>query len=245
MTKKKKEEYWTDEALKRGKIFINSLVEIDKSLRSKKVKTPKPDWLKKDEFSIEKAVETRRLIKEIEKEIDKKTKELKELNFVLEEQESLKDLLFEKGKPLELAVIKALTILGYKAENYDDGELELDQIILSPEGSRFIGECEGKDNKGINISKFRQLLDGLNADFEKESVTEKALGLLFGNPQRLISPHDRTSDFTLKCKSGAQREKIGLIKTSDLFRVCKIVLEKVMNLRKNVEMRLIIKWVTS
>jgi hypothetical protein len=224
--KEKDEEYWTEEALKRGKIFINSLVAIDKSLRSEKAITPKPDWLEKDEYSVEKATETRRLIKKVEKEIEKKTKELKELNSVLEEQESLKDLLFETGKPLELAVIKALTILGYKADNYDDGELELDQIILSPEGFRFIGECEGKDNKDIDVSKFRQLLDGLNADFEKESVTEKAFGLLFGNPQRLISPNNRTLDFTLKCKTGAQRERIGLIKTSDLFRVCKIVLEK-------------------
>ncbi len=224
--KKKDEVYWTEEALKRGKIFINSLVAIDKTLRSEKVKTPKPNWLEKDEYAIEKANETRELIKKVEKEIDKKTKELKELNSVLEEQESLKDLLFETGKPLELAVIKALTILGYKAENYNDGELELDQIIQSPEGYRYIGECEGKDNKDIDVSKFRQLLDGLNADFEKESVNEKAIGLLFGNPQRLISPNDRTLDFTLKCKLGAQREKIGLIKTSDLFRVCKIVLEK-------------------
>lgn len=224
--KEKDKEYWTEEALKRGKIFINSLVAIDKSLRSVKAKTPKPEWLENEEYSIEKAIETRRLIRKIEKEIAKKTKELKELNSVLEEQESLKDLLFETGKPLELAVLKALTILGYKAENYDDGDLELDQIILSPEGFRFIGECEGKDNKDIDVSKFRQLLDGLNADFEKESVTEKAFGLLFGNPQRLIPPNERTLDFTLKCKSGAQREKIGLIKTTDLFRVCKIVSEK-------------------
>ncbi|MFZ6665235.1 hypothetical protein [Peijinzhouia sedimentorum] len=224
--KEKDEEYWTEEAIKRGKILINSLVSIDKSLRSEKVKTPKPAWLEKDEFSIENAIETKRIIKKIKNEIEKKTKELKELNSILEEQENLKDLLFETGKPLELAVIKALRILGYKAENYDDGELELDQIILSPEGFRFIGECEGKDNKDIDVSKFRQLLDGLNADFEKESVIEKAFGLLFGNPQRFVSPNERTLNFTLKCKSGAKREKIGLIKTSDLFIVCKIVLEK-------------------
>ncbi len=224
--KEKDEDIWTEDAMKRGKIFINSLIAIDKTLRSEKAKTPKPAWLDQNEYSVESAIETRMEIKKVEKEIEKKTKELKVLNSVLEEQESLKDLLFETGKPLELAVIKALNILGFKAENYDDGELELDQIILSPEGLRFIGECEGKDNKDIDISKFRQLLDGLNADFEKESVTQKAFGLLFGNPQRLISPHARTLDFTLKCKSGAKREKIGLIKTSDLFRICKIILEK-------------------
>ena len=144
---------------------------------------------------------------------------------VLDEQESLKDLLFETGNHLESAVILALKILGYKAENYDDGELELDQIINSPEGDRFIGECEGKDNKDIDVSKFRQLLDGLNADFEKEDVEEKAYGLLFGNPQRLIQPSKRKLNFTKKCRTGAKREKIGLINTVELFRVCRYVKE--------------------
>lgn len=220
------DEFWTEEAIRRGKILVNSLVSIDKSLRNEKVNTPKPEWIEKDEYSLQIALETKNLIKKIEKDIEKKTRELEEQKKVLEEQESLKDLLFETGKPLESAVTKALTILGFKAENYDDGELELDQIILSPEGYRYIGECEGKDNKDIDVSKFRQLLDGLNADFERESVIEKAYGLLFGNPQRLIQLDKRTLDFTLKCKTGAKREKIGLIKTTDLFKVCKIVLEK-------------------
>ena len=45
---------------------------------------------------------------------------------------------------------KALVILGYKAEIYDNGVLELDQIIVSPEGYRYIGECEGKNKKDID-----------------------------------------------------------------------------------------------
>jgi len=224
--KKKDEEYWTDEAIKQGKIFINCLVAIDKSLKGETQKTPKPNWLDAQQFELEESTATKREINKIKKEIEKRNKELETLNTVLEEQESLKDLLFETGKPLELAVIKALRIMGYSAENYDDGELELDQIIISPEGERFIGECEGKDNKDIDVSKFRQLLDGLSADFEKENVIEKASGILFGNPQRLTNPVDRTLDFTLKCKAGAKREKIGLIKTSDLFSVCKSIIEK-------------------
>jgi hypothetical protein len=86
----------------------------------------------------------------------------------------LQDLLFEQGKPLENAVTKALRILGFEAENYDDGELELDQVITNSEGHRYIGECEGKDNKDIDITKFRQLLESLNADFDREEVEEKA-----------------------------------------------------------------------
>ena len=141
-------------------------------------------------------------------------------------EEGLKDLLFETGKPLELAVIKALETLGFSASNYDDGILELDQVIISPEKIRYIGECEGKDNKAIDISKFRQLQDSLNEDFEREDVEEKAFGILFGNPQRLLPINERTNFFTQKCINGAQREKIALIKTTDLFKVSKYLSEK-------------------
>ena len=171
------------------------------------------------------AINTKKIIDKNSKEIDKRLKENENLKQLFEEQESLKDLLFETGKLLENTVISVLKILGYKAENFDDGELELDQIIHSPEGNRYIGECEGKDNKGIDVSKFRQLLDGLNADFEKETVEEKAFGLLFGNPQRLTEPIKRKLDFTKKCKTGAKRENIGLINTAELFKVCRYVKE--------------------
>ncbi|HCA09375.1 hypothetical protein [Chryseobacterium sp.] len=216
---------WTPEAIRIGKSFLNNIVEIDKILKKSTEKTPKPDWLKSDAFNLKNVLETEKLIQKNEVIINKKIQENEKLNLLQEEQESLKDLLFESGKLLENAVIKALTILGYKAENYDDGELELDQIILSPEGERFIGECEGKDTKDIDVTKFRQLLDGLNADYEKENINEKAYGLLFGNAQRLIAPDERTLSFTSKCLTGAKREKIGLIKTQDLFGICKIIQE--------------------
>lgn len=222
---KTEKENWTEEALKVGKIFINSVLEIDKILKKNIEKTPKPSWLYDQEFKLKKSEITEKKIVANELIISKKNTENENLKTVLDEQESLKDLLYETGKPLEEAVIKALKIIGYEAENFDDWELELDQIIVSPEGDRFIGECEGKDSKDIDVTKFRQLLDGLNADFEKETVNEKAYGLLIGNPQRLISPNQRTLSFTSKCQSGANREKIGLIKTADLFNICKIIEE--------------------
>lgn len=223
--KENDESYWTDEAVKTGKIFINSIVAIDKALRKEKSKTPQPKWLSAKDFKLQEAEKTKKSIAKNQKEIEKRVAANEELSLILEEQESLKDLLFETGKPLEQAVIKALIVLGYKAENYDDGELELDQVIFSPEGDRYIGECEGKDTKDIDVSKFRQLLDGLNADFEREEIDEKAYGLIFGNPQRLTNPDDRNLDFTRKCQSGAAREKIGLILTADLFKAARYALE--------------------
>jgi len=221
----KTEDEWTPEALKIGKSLLTCLYEIDNSIRSKEEKTPKPNWVDNEKHMLSESKKTMSLIKKNEEEIEKKRKEIEQLKVKLEEQECLKDLLFETGKPLENAVIKALNILGYKAESYNDGVLELDQVITAPENERYIGECEGKENKDIDITKFRQLSESLNADFAREDVQEKAFGLLFGNPQRLLSPEERTLNFTKKCVIGAERDKIGLIKTEDLFYVCKHILE--------------------
>ncbi len=221
----KEEECWTDKAIEFGNIFIECLLEIDKGLSQELSKTPTPKWASHEEFSSKAAKEIQVKIGKNDTEIQKREKDNKKLQINLREEQVLTDLLFEQGKPLENAVIKALKTLGYKAENYDDGELELDQIIVSPEGDRYIGECEGKDNKDINITKFRQLVDLLNADFARDQVEEKAFGILFGNAERLKEPKERTLDFTEKCKNGAKREQIALAKTIDLFTVAKYLNE--------------------
>lgn len=219
------EQTWTNKALKIGKQLITDLVEIDKAIRKDDNKTPTPNWVNSSEFTLKDADETKVKIEVNKKKIVSINKEIEALSVLLIEQEKLKDLLFETGKPLEEAVTFALKILGYNAANFNDGTLELDQIITSPENIRYIGECEGKDNKDIDISKFRQLQDSLNEDFEKEEIETKAFGLIFGNPKRFILPKDRGIGFTSKCIEGAKREKIGLINTSDLFLICKQILE--------------------
>ena len=221
----KDEYFWSKKALTFGKSLIQNLIDIDKEISLNSKRTPPPDWAKDNKYSTKKALS-------IEKNIEinsKKIQELKEINTQLNEdfnkENKIKNLLFETGTPLEESVTEALQILGYEAENYDDGVLELDHVIISPEKHRFIGECEGKDKKDINIIKFRQLLESLSADFARDEVQEKAYGILFGNPQRLLEPKSRKLDFTEKCKTGAEREKIALVKTSDLFDIIKYLLE--------------------
>lgn len=212
---------WTEEALEFGEKLVNSIISIDSELNLNSEKTQPPKWIDNEKYTTKNAKKLRESISVNELKIqDLKEKKLL-LNSKLLKEEAFQDLLFEKGKPLENAVTNALIILGYKAENYDDGVLELDQVILSPEKHRFVGECEGKDNKDININKFRQLLESLSADFEREEVEEKAFGILFGNPQRLLEPSERTLSFTKKCMIGAEREKIALVRTEDLFSVIK------------------------
>lgn len=221
----KENKYWSKNGLTFGKRLISCLVEIDRKLRENSDKTPPPEWINEKPFQLKKELEINSAITNNTDAITKLQKENERLEEELSHETSLKDLLFENGKTLELAVTKALKLLGYKAENYDDGQLEMDQIIVSPENFRYIGECEGKDNKDVDVSKFRQLQDALNADFARDEVTEKAFGILFGNPERFINPENRKLDFTAKCKTGAEREKIALVKTSDLFLVSKYLSE--------------------
>lgn len=218
--------FWTKEAGIFGENLINCLLDIDKGLHQEMTKTHEPDWVSKKEFCSKKEQKITESISTQSQRMEKIKKDVDKLENQLIEEKKLKDLLYEQGKPLEEAVTKALKILGYSAENYDDGVLEMDQVIISPEKIRYIGECEGKDNKDIDITKLRQLMDSLSEDFDRDEVEEKALGILFGNPERLKDPKLRKLDFTTKCKSGAKREKVALVKTVDLFLVAKYLTEK-------------------
>jgi len=217
--------YWTKDGVKFGSEFISSIICINNTLKQDSAKTPAPSWSLEPSYILARETEIVDRIKKNESHIAELNEENKVLAVTLEDETILKGLLYERGKPLEASVIKALHILGFSAENFDNGELELDQVIVSPEGLRCVGECEGKDNKDINIDKLRQLVESMNADAFRDEVETRASGILFGNPQRLINPSDRTLDFTVKCKTSAMREKIALVKTAELFDVVKYLNE--------------------
>ena len=144
---------------------------------------------------------------------------------MLDREASLRDLLYENGSALELAILHALQILGFTAEPFKNDESEFDAVFVGPEG-RFIGEAEGKDNRPINIDKLRQLEMNIQEDFARENITEHAKGVLFGNAFRLQPPEDRELQwFTDKCITAAVRSKTALIRTNDLFYAAKSVKE--------------------
>lgn len=207
--------------LKTGHKLLTCLKDIYNSLMSSE--STAPEWLKSEHFT-QKYTDIQSEIVSVQKQIEELKEQNHNLQLSLSQEQELSALLYETGKPLENAVSKALKILGYvQAENYNDGKLELDQVIVSPEGDRFIGECEGKDSTAINVDKFRQLNDSLYEDFQREEVQEKANGIIFGNPQRLSEPDKRTLTFTEKCINNARREKVGLVLTMDLFKAAKRV----------------------
>jgi hypothetical protein len=137
----------------------------------------------------------------------------------------LRNLLFEKGKLLEYAIIDALIILGFEATQYKDSESEFDVVFESTEG-RLIGEAEGKDNKAINIDKLRQLEMNIHEDLEREEISQPAKAVLFGNPHRLDPVDDRPDPFTVKCISAANRTSTALVFTPDLFMVARYLSSK-------------------
>ena len=142
----------------------------------------------------------------------------------IEDEVSLRALLFEKGPRLERAVREALTILGFDAQHFRDSTSEFDAVFSSSEG-RFLGEVEGRDTKSISIDKFSQLERNISEDFSREGVTAFAQPVLFGNTFRNTMPSERGSFFTEKVLQAAQRSGACLVRTPDLFEVARYVRE--------------------
>jgi hypothetical protein len=213
---------WTKEAIAFGSRLVEIIFDIDKALKSESTETPPPSWVKDSEFMSPRETIVLRGIEDARKKRQQLEEEEFSLQAELRIEQQLKNLLFETGKPLEAAVIIALQVLGYSAENYDDGGLELDQVIVSPEAERFIGECEGKDNTAINIDKFRQLAENIQADLQREEIEKPAIGILFGNGFRLVHPKDRPEQFTQKCLTSAKRDTI-LVRTADLYPIVRYI----------------------
>ncbi|WP_333805533.1 coiled-coil domain-containing protein [Sulfurospirillum sp.] len=211
---------WTSKAIQFGKSLLNQIVAIDKSLKSSSENTPPPDWINEAQFQL--SIEQKYLdeIVKLEEQIVNIQSQIEKNRVALEKNLLSKKLLYENGKPLEYAIIDALQIIGFKAENYDDGKSEFDIIFESEEG-RFIGEAEGKDNSAIAITKFRQLESNILDDFERDEIKEHAKGVLFGNPFRLTHPNERKEFFTQKAIDSAKRSDIVLVNTHELFEVVK------------------------
>lgn len=212
------QEYWTDDALKSSRGIVGQLLEIDRVLRSEGEGTPKPNWL----VNIPSANPVKNIQNDIEA-IDRQLSDLqneKKLKLTeVAEISSFSALLFENGPRLEAAIENTLKLLGYEVENFRDGDLEIDHLIISPSGLRMIGEAEGKDTSAVGISKFRQLESNINEDFDRAEVEVPAKGILFGNGYRLTDPGERQNQFTDKCLKNAERLGTALVRTSDLYEV--------------------------
>lgn len=216
------EDAWTPQAIQFAGRMLKAVVSLDNALHGSEDVTPEPSWAASPLYALASERILQAELLEAECQVEAAQKQKEELFDKLKSVGRLRGLLFEKGKPLENAIIEALQILGFKAASYKDAFSEFDVVFESTEG-RLIGEAEGKDTKAVNVDKLRQLAMNINEDLQREEVTTPAKGVLFGNGYRLQPPGDRATAFTEKCVSAAKVSSTSLVATVDLFKMAHYV----------------------
>ena len=219
------DEDWTPIAQQFAARYIKSIVALDKALKSSDESTPEPDWATGPTYALPAEKPLKESLLKIEQRLETALREKDNALAELDKAGSLRALLYEKGKPLERAIIEALKILGFSAEPFQNSDSEFDVVFESPEG-RLIGEAEGKDNKAVNVEKLRQLSMNIHEDLLRDDVHAPAKGVLFGNPFRLAPPSERAAPFTAKCETAAKSSSTALVPTPVLFELARALLAK-------------------
>jgi|GEM_PF-2515999 hypothetical protein len=184
------------------------------------VHTPPPAWVDNYKLSGEEEYSSNAL--KLQEEIES----LQKQKLVIETEKvkitQFKGLLYEQGPALEDIVIKLFQLLGFKAENRKQDDLEHDVVFESEEG-KGLAEIEGKDNDSIHISKLDQLNRAVDEDFELTGNYPQ--GILIGNHYRLTKPENRKEPFTEKVHIVAKKKSFGLLSTYELFKAIQYFLE--------------------
>jgi hypothetical protein len=211
------DDIWSPEAKQFASRITRVVIALDGALRASTELTPQPHWATDPLFVLAKEQVLRSELLEAERQLEAAQKSKEQIQERLRDAGKLRALLYEKGKPLEKAIIDALQLLRFEAQPFREGNSEFDVVFSCSEG-RLVGEAEGKDTKAINIDKLRQLTMNIQEDLAREEVHSPAKGVLFGNGYRLLAPSVREPQFTEKCITSAESMNTALIATSDLYR---------------------------
>lgn len=191
---------------------------------SKSGKAAPPSWLKAEEWRPKFAAELSNKISTLRKDLAQREAELQETLQEQNRHDRFIDLIFESGPVLEKRVIEALREIGFSAERFAKGDIEID-VIFEADGRRFIGEVEGKASKPVGTDKMNQLLRNVNDDFSRDEILEPAKAVLFGNANRSVPPKERTEHFTDKVRITASRSGAALVRTPDLLQAVNAILD--------------------
>jgi len=137
------EHEWTEDASRVSSALVGQLISIDKLLRSSNIQTPPPQWMSEIEMpatisALASAIgDIEAQIAELQNQRDARITDKAAAS-------EFTHLLYENGKPLERAIEKTLSALGYETETLHEGGLEIDHVIVGPSGVRMIGESEGE-----------------------------------------------------------------------------------------------------
>ncbi len=214
---------WNKKSEAVGQELLGHFVELAKALSAKARVTPPPEWSWAPALRLEAERKAMQDLAAIDAEIQTMLRAKQTAVKDRDEAALLRRLLFETGKPLESAILRALRIIGFSADGHDDGLLEFD-AVFEADGHRFLGEAEGKVAKAVNVEKLSQLLRNIQDDFARDEVTVPAKGVLFGNAYRLTELKDRGDFFTEKCRISA-KGRACLVSTPDLFFAARYVSE--------------------
>lgn len=218
------EDEWTPAAEQFAARMIATLVALDKTFHSNgELLTPEPQWATNIDFIVEPERILRKQLLRAKKSVEEAQEREEELKQKIETIGTYRNLLFEKGKPLENAIVAALHVMGFRATPFKDSDSEFDVVFESNEG-RHIGEVEGKDNKSVSVEKLRQLSMNIHEDLQLEEVSNPTKPVLFGNAFRLQPITTRGKPFTEKCIAAAVMSSTALVFTPDLFFVVKYLL---------------------
>jgi hypothetical protein len=207
---------WTTSAEQFAVRFLSTIINLDKALKSTVEVTPEPLWATEAAYLLAQEQVLRLKLLEAERRVEEAQREKEALREKVNMAGAPRDLLYEKGKPLESAIVEGLKTLGFAAASFKDGTSEFDVVFECAEG-RLLGEAEGKDAKAVNVDKLRQLAMNIHEDLQREEITAPAKGVLFGNGYRLTPPSERGTQFTAKCITAATSQITALVATSSLF----------------------------
>lgn len=208
---------WAKEAKQFAARIISSVVALDKALHSSGEVTPEPQWAADPAFELAVEDGLRSELLDAERQVEEAQKRKEDVQALLKAAGRMRALLYEKGRPLESAIIDALRLFGFSAKQYKQGDSEFDVVFESAEG-RLLGEAEGKDSKAINVDKLRQLTMNIQEDLQREEVNAPAKGVLFGNGYRLSPPREREVQFTEKCVTASRSFSTARLATSEMYR---------------------------
>jgi hypothetical protein len=216
---------WTPVAVQFAGAFVSSVVALDKALRASSEVTPEPPWAADPLYALCPEVNLRLQLLEAERKVEQAQREKETVADQLLAVGRHRALLYEKGKPLENAIIEALRLIGFTAAAFKESDSEFDVVFECAEG-RLLGEAEGKDNKSVNIDKLRQLSMNIYEDLQREEVSRPAKPVLFGNGFRHQPVAERPDPFSEKCHSAAATSSTALVSTPDLFVVVQHLLTR-------------------
>ena len=195
--------------------FVQQLLGVDSELRGKS-SSPPPDWASDSRYETPAQHQLRDQLRDAQEAEEEARRSREELEASLDDASLLRSLLFAQGRQLEDAILRALKTMGVEADRFEEDGSEFD-AVFSIDGQRILGEAERRDRAAISIDKITQLERNVAEDFAREKVSEHAHGVLFGNPERLVAPDERTKTFTDKCISSAERNEFALVLTHTMF----------------------------